>query len=521
MREAVVGHAASADVTDLPDDAPRVGVPVRVRVADRARVERPGLLRLSEIIASLSYALDVADGNALGHSVRSCLIGMRLADEVGLDIEGRSSLFYGLLLKDAGCSSNAARVSALYRADDLELKRRVKLVNHNNVPEALRYIWTSVGAGSHWERARLAFRAARLGPQTARENTEIRCERGADIALMLDLPADAANAIRSLDEHWDGTGQPHGLQGEEIPLLSRILGLAQVVDVFNTAHGITAAMDVARKRSGQWFDPALVRSLVRMEDDAAFWSSLRDADLASYVADLEPHDLLMTADDARLDRVAEAFALVIDAKSPYTFRHSERVAEIAVAITRQLDHRPSALRDMRRAALLHDIGKLGISNLILDKPGPLTADERAAVDKHPALTEEILTRVAAFSAIAGVAAAHHEKLDGSGYHRGLSGDQLTPAARVLAVADIYEALTAHRPYRPAMDSGEALALIRADAGPKLCHEACQALEAAIEANPSWASPSQEPRVTPHERPPTLDSTPDRNRETLHSESLAT
>ncbi len=461
------------------------------QVADHGFMEQPGTLRLSEIIASLSYALDVADGNALGHSVRSCLIGMRLADEIGLDIQGRSSLFYGLLLKDAGCSSNAARVTALFEADDLELKRRVKLVNHNSVPEALRYIWTSVGSDSRRERAALAFRAARLGSRTAKENTAIRCERGADIALMLDLPIEVADAIRSLDEHWDGKGQPLGLRGTAIPLLGRILGLAQVVEVFNTARGRTAAMDVARTRSNKWFDPVLVRSLVEIEKDEAFWQSLHEADLASYVAGLEPPDLLMTADHARLDRVAEAFALVIDAKSPYTLRHSERVSEIAVAIADELHHSASAQRDIRRAALLHDIGKLGVSNLILDKDGPLSSDERAAVNRHPALTEEILTRVPAFRDIAEVAASHHEKLDGSGYHRGRRGADLSSASRVLAVADIYEALTAQRPYRAPMSPEGALAVIRTDAGTKLCSDACDALEAAVGRAPAWRTLSMD------------------------------
>ncbi|WP_348209496.1 HD domain-containing phosphohydrolase [Gaiella sp.] len=436
-------------------------------------------MRLSEIIASLSYALDIADGNALGHSIRSCLIGMRLADEIGLEVEGRSSLFYGLLLKDAGCSSNAARVTALYRGDDLELKRRVKLVNHNRVPEALRYIWDNVGATSFRDRTSLAFRAARLGPRTARENTEIRCERGAEIALMLDLPLEVANAIRSLDEHWDGSGQPRGLRGEAIPLLGRILGLAQVVEVFNSAHGLTAAVDMAHGRDRRWFDPTLVKALDRIRDDAAFWRSLLTTDLATYVAYLEPPDLSLAADDSRLDRVAEAFALVIDAKSPYTFRHSERVAEIAVVVAEELGHEPTALRNLRRAGLLHDIGKLGISNLILDKEGPLEPAERATVNRHPALTEEILARVPAFKDIAGVAASHHEKLDGSGYHRGLKAADLSPAARILVVADIYEALTAERPYRSSLEPSEALALLRGEAGTKVCGNAFTALEAVV------------------------------------------
>ena len=145
---------------------------------------------------------------------------------------------------------------------------------------------------------------------------------------------------------------------------------------------------------------------------------------------------------------------MIDAKSPFTSRHSERVAEIAVATATTLGFTDESLRDLRRAGLLHDIGKLAISNLILDKPGKLTVEEFEAVKRHPLVTEQILGRVSRFADIAGIAAAHHEKLDGSGYHRGIHGDELDPPARVLAVADIFEAMTADRPYRAA-DGGRA------------------------------------------------------------------
>ena len=244
---------------------------------------------------------------------------------------------------------------------------------------------------------------------------EARCDRGAEIARMLYLSEATAAAIRSLDEHWDGRGLPDGLRGEEIPLLARILCLAQTVEIFHAAGGVDAARAVARRRRGRWFDPALVDALPAIWRDRAFWRTLEQPDVSGW----EPADLLLRADDDRLDRIAEAFARVIDAKSPFTARHSERVAEIAVGIGGILGFDPETQRDLRRAGLLHDIGKLAISNRILDKPGKLTEAEFAAIKRHPAHSLEILARAPCFAAIAALAANHHERIDGSGYPRGL------------------------------------------------------------------------------------------------------
>jgi HD-GYP domain-containing protein (c-di-GMP phosphodiesterase class II) len=435
-------------------------------------MDEGGDLRLSDILAALSYALDISDGQPAGHAVRSCLIGMRLAEEVGLEADDRVALFYALLLKDAGCSSNAAKVSALYGADDFTAKRDVKTVNHSYLPEALGYILRNVGS------KRDLVRVLRAGSKTARQLTEIRCERGAEIARMLEMPEATAAAVLALDEHWDGKGHPDGLAGEEIPLLGRIVCLAQTTEVFFTSFGPDAAVDMAFERTGTWFDPELVRVLASLREDARFWASL-GADARAHVAALEPAERLVLADEARLDGVAEAFASVIDAKSPYTFRHSERVAEIAVSTGAALGLGPAALRDLRRAALLHDIGKLGVSNLILDKPGKLSEPEWAVMRRHPEWTERILRRVSRFDELASVTAAHHEKLDGSGYHRGLRGEVLGRSARVLAVADIFEALTAERPYRAALPAERALALMRDDVGTKLCPHAFAALSGAL------------------------------------------
>ncbi|MGH3041212.1 MAG: HD-GYP domain-containing protein, partial [Gaiellaceae bacterium] len=244
-------------------------------------MDEGGDLRLSEILAALSYALDITEGQPAGHAVRTCLIGMRLADEVGLEIEDRAALFYALLLKDAGCSSNAAKISALFGVDDAVAKRNVKTVNHSFLPEALGYVLRNVGS------KRDLVRVLRAGPKSARELVEIRCERGAEIALMLDLPSQTAEAIRTLDEHWDGKGHPAGLAGEEIPRLGRIVCLAQTVEVFLTSFGRDAAVEMAFERTGRWFDPELVRVLGSLRGHEGFWASLgREA--RANVAALEP-----------------------------------------------------------------------------------------------------------------------------------------------------------------------------------------------------------------------------------------
>ena len=438
-------------------------------------------LRMSDVISALSYALDITEGQPPGHAVRSCLIGMRIADELRLDDATRSSLYYALLLKDAGCSSNAAKICSLFRGDDLRLKGGVKTVE-----------WTSFSASFVWAMNNVAPESSPLGRAAAllrlglrqgtqRDIFETRCERGADIARELGFEEGTATAIRTLDEHWDGRGQPQGLAGEEIPLLGRIVCLSQSVDVFAVTHGLAAAFRMARERRGRWFDPELVRALESFEGDRHFWALLASDALDVLVAGVEPPDHVLHVDDRGIDRIAGAFARVIDAKSPFTARHSERVAEIAVGIGGALELSVVELRRLRRAALLHDIGKLGISNLILDKPDALTVEERVSVELHPAHTRELLRRVAVFEELAVDASDHHEKLDGSGYPRGLRGGQLSLIARILAVADIFEAMTAARPYRDALPAAAVLAVLDTNSKSKLDPACVAALRSWIEA----------------------------------------
>lgn len=450
-------------------------------------------IRLSEVISALSYALDLTEGQPAGHSVRTCLIGMRIGREIGLDADARSSLFYALLLKDAGCSSNAAATCELFGADDHTVKQTWKTTDWASRWSSFTHVVRNVRpGGSLLAKAKQVAGFAGAGP-VGTELVRTRCDRGADIARMLEMTDDTAAAVHALDEHWDGLGVPLGLAGEQIPLLARIACLAQTVEIFHATHGLQAALGVARERSGRWFDPQLVRALQSLRADGAFWAGLSAGDARERTAALEPADRVLTADGERLDRIAQAFARVIDAKSPYTYRHSEGVALYADAIGRVLGFGPEALRDLRRAALLHDIGKLGVSNRILDKPGKLTEQEFAVVRRHPEHTYQILARVAHFRALAETAASHHERMDGRGYHRGIAAGGLPTAARILAVADVCDALSAERPYRGALPRERVLEIMRADAGTGLCPDCFAALETAFGQWPDLGLPAPENR----------------------------
>ncbi|MFL6465651.1 MAG: HD-GYP domain-containing protein [Bryobacteraceae bacterium] len=392
----------------------------------------------------------MTEGQPFGHSLRSCVFAMHIAEEIGLSRQGKSDLYYAALLKDAGCSSNASRLFQILGTDDIQAKRDVKTTDWTRLNwESLQYAISHVRTNAPFlERVKALARVAIKQNRNAQELVQIRCERGAAIARRVGLSEQTAEAIGSLDELWNGKGQPVGLRKREIPLLSRILNLAQTVEVFFSSSGPEAAMDVIRTRSGRWFDPDLVKAFQSVANRAPVWHEAQTATthIESFTPDIDPQ----TANEADLDNICLAFADVIDAKSPFTYRHSMGVAGAAIAIAHTLGLEASEVATIRRAALLHDIGKLGVSNAILDKPGKLTNEEWESVRKHPHNTLQILKRVPGFSAFSEIAAAHHEKLDGSGYFLGISGEQLDLPARILVVADIYDALAAKRPYRDAL-----------------------------------------------------------------------
>src|SRR4051794_28573061 len=239
--------------------------------------------RLSEILAALSHALDITEGQPRGHAERTCLIAMRVAEQLEVDDATCSSLFHAALLKDAGCSSNAAKVAALYGADDAGVKRDRKVTDHLQPVQSIRHLVRATAPGrSPVAKAKHFKLLVAHGATGSRALTELRCERGAEVARSVGLSAAAEQAIRDLDEHWDGRGYPHALAGEDISLCGRILCLAQTAEVYwQDGGGAAGACGVARDRRGTWFDPALVDALCAVEDDAAFWTSLRQPRVAA------------------------------------------------------------------------------------------------------------------------------------------------------------------------------------------------------------------------------------------------
>ena len=436
-------------------------------------------LHLAEVVAALSHALDLTEGQPKGHTLRCCRIGMMLGAALGLGPVALQDLYYVLMLKDLGCSSNAARICELYIADDRTFKADYKLVE-GSLPAALRFVMTHTGLKAGMtERFAAILNILRNGGTIARELIETRCTRGADIARRMRFNEAVADGIASLDEHHDGGGRPMRLKGDAIPLTARIALLAQVADVFHTDGGPDAARAEVRKRAGSWFDPRLTVAFAKMAADPTFWTAQSSPGLADSVVALEPLPSPAALDDTLLDDIAEGFAMVIDGKSPYTGNHSERVTFYTDMIAEDLGFEDKARNRLRRAALLHDIGKLGVSNAILDKPAKLDDEEWLAIRAHPSDGEAILSKVLAFSELAMIAGAHHERLDGKGYPRGLMGPDLPIEVRIVTTADVFDALTAERPYRKAMSIEKALSIMVEDEGTAFDSSCLRALESGL------------------------------------------
>ena len=435
-------------------------------------------LGVSSILSALSYALDLTEGHPRGHSARTCLIGMALGRVIGLPPQDQQDLFYALLLKDAGCSSNADRMFQVFGGDDQAAKRGAWEQDWRTLRGKASYaLKFAEPGGSLGTRLKKLLRLATGGRALGRSIYQIRCERGADIAQALGFSTATAHAIRSMDEHWDGGGYAEGRKGQAIPVLARIIGVAQVAEIFAEQDGPAAALAVVRERRGRWFDPDLVRAFADVAADSSLWERVASSDLDREVAAVEPKVMQFAVDEERLDQIAAAFAWVVDAKSPFTYRHSERVAGFAMSIAEHIGLSKAECVRVKRAGLLHDIGKLAVPNRILDKPGRLTSAEWEIVRLHPYYSYQILERVPVFGEFAFDASAHHERMDGRGYYRNLRGDQLSLCARILATADKYDALSADRPYRAGMPPDRVCSILSEDLGFDLCPDCVTAAKA--------------------------------------------
>jgi HD-GYP domain-containing protein (c-di-GMP phosphodiesterase class II) len=404
-------------------------------------------VRLAELLASLSLATDLGLGMPMEHVIRSCMLGLSLAEDVGLDESERAAVYYVALLAWLGCHADSHEQAAWF-GDDIALRAEAQMIDSAG-PELAAFIVRRVGTGSPpWRRA---LRVGSLllpgkGGMPAMETTH--CLVAGQFAMRLGLGPEVRDPLQHVFERWDGKGAPLKLAGEQIALAARIVVIADIVEAFRRAGGVEAAAEIAHRRAGGQFDPALAARVFENAD--ALLGGLDQATGWEQAIEAEPA-LAGRMTDVQLDSALEAVADFADLKTPYTTGHSRGVAERAADAARLAGLSEAAALELRRAGLLHDVGRIGVPNTIWDKPGPLTETEMERVRMHPYLTQRTFSRSTRLAELARLAAEHHERLDGSGYPRALSGGALSPEARLLAAADVYQAMTEPRPHRPAHD----------------------------------------------------------------------
>lgn len=416
-------------------------------------------VRVAELVAALSYAADLGLGQPLAHCMRQTVIALRLAELAGATPDERAATYYLGLLISAYCHADAAEQAAWF-GDDIAFKAAAFDLLGKNTAQIVAFAVRRAGShGTGLERARRIVALPRTGMRQVMDFLSTHARLSSAFAQQIGLDDVAVASFRQAYEQWDGQGVPLGLHGSEITLPARLVQLAGPVEVYARLHGAEAARAASAKSSGADLDPALARlfreNTIRVLDgldEAAEWTVILDA---------EP-GLARRVDGADLDTVLEGMADLADLKSPQFAGHSRGVANLAAEAAKVRRRPDTEVTAVRRAGLLHDLGRLGVSNAIWDKPGPLTGPEREHVRIHPYLTDRMLAGIDALAASTEIAARHHERLDGSGYPRGLTAASLRPLDRLLAAADVYHAMSEPRPYRAPLAPALAAAQLSAE-----------------------------------------------------------
>jgi HD-GYP domain-containing protein (c-di-GMP phosphodiesterase class II) len=415
-------------------------------------------VRLAELVASLSLGVDLGFGQPMEHVLRQCLIALRLAERSALGEQDRAAVYYTALLVNVGCHSDAHE-QAKWFGDDIALKSGKydhELGSVRGMLSTLRL----VGAGNPpLHRFRVGLEFALSGHRELDGMIAQHARLARALAEQLGLPAGIREAIGAAYEQWDGRGWPGELRGDAVPVAARIAQLAEFTEVAHRTHGTEGARALARARSGSQFDPALA-SLLCADSDAIF-AGLDAVPAWQAVIASEP-SLAVELSPAELDGALTAIANFVDLKSPFTLGHSVAVAELSEAAGRRLGLPPEKTDLLRRAGLVHGYGRLGVSNSILDRPGPLSAGEWERVRMSPYLTERMLRQSSALAPLGEIAVQLRERLDGSGYPRGLSGGAISRLARVLGAAEAYQSMREPRPYRQARQPADAAAQLEAE-----------------------------------------------------------
>jgi HD-GYP domain-containing protein (c-di-GMP phosphodiesterase class II) len=413
-------------------------------------------LRTAELLAALSLAIDLGVGQPMEWVLRSCLLAVHLSRQLGLGEHDCQDAYYLSLLRHVGCTATAAGDAAMF-GDELTVAEGMTL-DMDDMPQVMGFVFRHVAKDRPFlARAQAIARMFAAGPGGAAANHTVHCDVAVRIAKTLGFGQGIQHGLWQIYERWDGKGTPGQRKGEDLALPVRVIHLAQDAATFAQLGGVEAAVTAARARSGRVYDPAIVETFCRVAPDLL--PSLAAESTWQAVLAAEPGAHTWIA-GAQVDTAIEVIADFTDLKSPFTVGHSRGVAGLAAAAAERCGLPGADIVAVRRAGLLHDLGRVGVSAGIWGKPAPLTDSEWERVRLHPYYTERVLARSDALAPLGALAALHHERLDGSGYHRRVTSAALAPGARILAAADVYHALTEPRPHRPAYAAGAAADALR-------------------------------------------------------------
>lgn len=467
------GQAMSADRVGVPFELEFVNAITRWSttpwiepgISSRRMTEH----RLAEVVASLSLATEAAAGVAPETASRAAIVAEHLAESMGASVEARRDVFYAALLRYIGCTGFAHETAAYGAGDDIGLLRALTPMDAASPASVASHVVRGVAKGRGLlTRAKSVARILGAPTMPLRLATA-HCEQAVRLAEQLGAGAGVTEVLGQIYERFDGKGGPHRLAREQLAPTTRILHAAYVYVLHASFEGPGAALDVVRARSGGEIDPSIATRLETCQ--RALLEIVRAPSVWEMLLEREPRPLLRIG-EGDLERVAKAFAKFIDLKSPFTTGHSVGVAQLTASALKRAGASEDEQSRGRIAGLLHDLGRVGIPNGIWDKPTKLGPVERDRVEEHARIGGRVLERSRAFRDHALIVESHHERLDGSGYHRRVRGDAIERIARVVAAADVFRALTEERAYRSAQTADAASETLRAEVSAgRLCGKA--------------------------------------------------
>jgi HD-GYP domain-containing protein (c-di-GMP phosphodiesterase class II) len=403
-------------------------------------------LRLSEFVATLALAQDNAFGQPLESQLRSCLLATWICEAAGFSADVRSTAYWVALLRYIGCTGHAHEVATLF-GDEIAVRAQTLIHDAANPAEVGRDVVAFATAGKSAEEAeRIVEFIHTHAKEWIRYNFSSGCEVADMLLERINFGPDVRESLKFTFERWNGAGHPNHASGETIPLPMRVVHLSHDMEAIGRIFSPERAIEAAGERRGRTYDPRLADLFVDHGRD--WFARLASTEPWDAVIALEPapHRVL---EDEQLDDALLMAADFIDLKSPYAVGHSRRCATLVADAARVLGLADSVVTTLRRAALVHDFGATALPNSIWDKKGSLTRAEFDRVELHPMFTEQMLRRSPVLAGLNPIACAHHEKSDGSGYHKRVRSDGVDPAAAVLAAAEVYVGMTTERADRPA------------------------------------------------------------------------